>query len=97
MKKFKGGQKVMIDHVVLQKRPDGKQGLGGTLCLYGKKRLTCKIISISQDFVIAKPEGMIWTVKAKKSEVMEYDPNNDTLPGTGNSMYDNGPIDLDNE
>ena len=93
MTKFKNGQKVMADYKVLQRRPDGRTGLGGPLVLYGIQRITGIITTISNDYVWIAKLGSNWTIKVKKVDVMVYDKNNDTLPGTGNSMYDNDPID----
>ena len=95
MIKFSSGKKVMADHRTLMKRPDGKRGVGGVLVLYGVKRLTGTIDTIAQDHVWIKPIGSNWRFKVAKDKVMEYDSNNDTLVCTGNSMYDNGPINLD--
>jgi len=88
------GKKVMVDYNTLQKRPDGRSGIGGVLVLYGMKRLTCNVVSANSEKATVNPEGTVYTLTVKRENVMEYDAENNTLPGVGNSMYDNRVTDL---
>ena len=92
--KVRTGDRVMVDYNTLQKRPDGRSGIGGVLVLYGIKRLTCEVISANSERVTLNPEGTAYTITVKHEDCMKYDPDNDTLVGAGNAMYDNEPIDL---
>jgi len=87
----------MADYKMLMRRPDGKMGIGGPLVIYGIKRVTGIIDTVSRDYAWLDVKDTNYRIRVKKTEIMEYDSNNDTLVGTGNSMYDNGVIDLDNE
>ena len=98
VKTMKNKKLVMADYKMLMKRPDGLKGThGGVKVIYGLKRLTGTIDTTSKDFVWIQPLGSNWRFKVKKEDVMEYDKNNDTLVGTGNSMYDDGVIDYELE
>ena len=89
---------VMADYKMLMKRPDGLKGThGGVKVIYGLKRLTGIVEGKTKDFTWIRPLGSNWSFKAKNEDVMEYDKNNDTLVGTGNSMYDHGVIDYELE
>ena len=88
------GERVMVDYKTLQKRPDGRRGIGGVLCLYGMKRLDCIVVSANTDRVVLSPNGVVYTISVPQGVCMKYDKNNNSLGGVGNSMYDDGPIDL---
>ena len=93
MNRIISGDRVMVDYNTLQKRPDGRSGIGGTLVLWGIKRLTCTVVSANTEKATLNPEGTCYTITVSREKVMEYDANNDTLPGVGNTMYDNEPMD----
>ena len=90
----RAGERVMVDYNTLQKRPDGRRGIGGVLCLYGIKRLDCIVVSATPDRVVLSPKGTVYTISVPQSACMKYDKNNNSLGGVGNSMYDNEPFDL---
>ena len=87
----RAGDRVMVDYNTLQKRPDGRRGIGGVLCLYGMKRLDCIVVSANTDRVTLSPKGVVYTISVPQSKCMKYDKNNNSLGGVGNSMYDNEP------